>query len=343
MSSNVTATPTATHRNETTMTQDRRTFLLEAGEPLLLCRSGIQTAMRLRAFTQASGLPSESVLSSSLCAMPLPIYADFGIDEHGRTRRRWAGTRPEMMWHPLMWLPDRLAGRYTIADSATGTSQVEDDELWAIRVAFELTTSGLYDPETGGWIDVLATVGIDVDDDLDLARVQDWLSGYPDEMLDRIDLGPYLELTPASWALEAALAMRHDLEAASWALIADDLIDLADATMRTERPLGHTDTLMALRSLAGLSSALLSSVPARTETGASTGADSESHAAFFDRLHDLVSVERAEPAQMDADDYIAQCRERLYAIRDAFWPHLEALDDTSGDEAAAAPLAPVAG
>lgn len=317
------------------MTHARRPSLLEAGEPLLLCRSTIQTAVRFRSFVEETGLPSEAVLSSTLCATPLPIYTDFGQDEHGRPRRRWAGTRAEAMWHPLMWLPPRVAGRYTITDPSTGSSRLEDDDLWAIRTAFEVTASGLYDPETGTWVDILATVGINLDDELDMARVQDWLDGYPDEVLDDVDLSDYLDVTPNSWALEAALAMRNDLEAASWALISDDLLGMADETINPANNLTHGDTLMALRSLSGLSESLLANVPAVTEDGAPTGADQEAHLAFFTRLHDVVNIEERSPEKFVVVDYLSQARERLYDIREAFWPYLEALGGEVEEQAPA--------
>lgn len=319
------------------MTHARRPSLLEANEPLLLCRSTIQTAMRFRAFSEETGLPSEAILSSTLCAMPLPIYTNFGVGESGRPRKRWAGTRAEAMWHPLMWLPPRVAGRYTITDPATGGSRLEDDDLWAIRIAFELTASNLYDPETGMWVDILATVGMNVDDELDLARVQDWLDGYPDEVLDDIDLSSYLDVEPTWWALEAALAMRDDLEAASWALIADDLLSMADETVNPSNSLTHRDVLLALRSLAGLGESLLGNVPDTTEDGTPTGADGESHLAFFARLHDLVDLDGASPEQFVAVDFLSQARERLYEVREAFWPHLEALggEETEADAEAA--------
>lgn len=316
------------------MTYARRPSLLEAGEPLLLCRSTISTAVRFSAFSKETGLGPEAILSSTLCAMPLPIYSDFGVDTQGQPRKRWAGTKAEVMWHPLMWLPPRLAGRYTLSDPDTGETELEDDDTWAIRVAFEMTASGLYDPDTGTWIDILATVGINIDDELDLARVQDWLDGYPDEVLDDIDLTDYLDVTPSSWALDAALAMRDDLEAASWALIADDLLGMADETLNPENRLAHRDTLMALRSLAGLGEALLTHVPPYTEDDVSTGAEHEPHAGFFSRISDTVDLDAMSPEQFVATDYLSQVRARLHQVREAFWPYLEALDEESPDSEA---------
>lgn len=316
----------------------RRPSLLNEGEPLLLARSTIDTAVRFRAFSEESGVPSNALISSMLCSMPLPIYGDFGVDEHGRGRRRWAGTRPEIMWHPLMWLPPRLAGRYTLTDSTTGEQRLEDDDLWVIRVALELSVSGLYSAETGSWVDVLSTVGLDVEDEMDLARVEDWLRGEPDPLLDAIDLSHYLDLPEREWALETAVALRDDLESASWALIADDLIGMTEDALAPGSPLSHSDTLMVLRSVTGLGDTLLWQVPDQTESGVSTGAESgEGHEDFFTRLHDLIDLDTVQPAVDVAQTHLREVSNRLYAIREAFWPHLDALRniDESGEQAPA--------
>lgn len=312
------------------MTHVRRPSLLTAGEPLLLARSTIETAVRFRSFIEESGLPTEAVLSSTLCASPLPVYTDFGTYDDGRPRRRWASTRPEFMWHPLMWLPRRVAGRYQINDPITGQSRMEDDDLWAIRMAFEVTASGLYDPESGTWADILSTVGLNVEDDLDLARVQDWLDGYSDDLLDDLDLSAYMDIEPTEWALESALAMRTDLEHASWALVADDLLDMVEEAIEPANRLTATDMRMALRSLAGLGESLLAKVPTTTEDGASTGAESESHLDFFVRVHDQIDLDAGTPENFIVIDHLAQARERLFAIREVCWPRLEALGNIEG-------------
>jgi hypothetical protein len=311
----------------------RRPSLLEAGEPLLLARSTIETAVRWRTFAEEFGVPTEAVLSSTLCSMPLPLY-NFGTDELGRPRRRWAGTRPEAMWHPLMWLPPRVAGRYTLSDSATGSQTLEDDDLWAIRIAFEMTASGLYDPETGTWVDILSTVGLDVEDELDLARIEDWLLGESDEILDSIDLSLYLDIEPREWALESALAIRPDLKAASWALIADDLLETADDSTDPANRLGHADLLVTLRTLTGLAESFLADVPEFSDAGEATGyVNGERHAEYFERIHDLVDLASQSPEQYIVADYIAQVRERLFQIREAFWPYLEALSGLDESDA----------
>lgn len=318
----------------------RRRFLLEPGEPLLLLRSTIGTAVRYRMFAEASGLtPSTAILSSTLCSIPLPIYTNFGTNAQGRERRRWAWTRPEFMWHPLMWLPPRVAGRYQIADH-TGQGRMEDDDLWAIRVAFEMTASGLYDPDSGTWLDILSTVGLDITDELDLARVQDWLDGSDDEILDDIDLSDYLDIDPTSWAVETALAMRNDLTYGSWALIADDLLGMVADTIDPAYDLPHRDTLIALRTVGSLGETLLSVVPATNPEGVSTGTTHESHAEFFGRMYATADPANMTPDRFSALDYLSQVHERLAAIRNAYWDRLDALGrvDEDGVPAIAAPV-----
>lgn len=291
----------------------RRPSLMNEGEPLLLARSAIDTAVRFQAFAEESGIPPRSVLSTSVSAMPLPIYGNF-------EGRRWPGTRPEYMWHPLMWLPSRVAGRYTLRDPRTGEKRLEDDDLWAIRVAFELTASGLYDKETGTWFDIPQLADIDTEDPESVGRIRRWLDGAPDKALDWIDLTDYLDIEPSSWALEMALEIRDDMERASWAVIADDLLDLADQLAdEVEEP----DPVRAegVKSLGKLGQSFLSHVPIETEQGEPTAIDGVAHRDFFFRLHD--SAGQVSPE--DLTWTLMHARARLTAIRDAFWSSVDRL------------------
>jgi len=59
-----------------------------------------------RAFLAQSGLSLTDVVASPVASVPVPDYqASPGI---GSSRRRPWPVRAEFMWHPLMWLPDRL-------------------------------------------------------------------------------------------------------------------------------------------------------------------------------------------------------------------------------------------
>lgn len=301
--------------------------MMNPGEPLLLCRSTFGAAIRFSEFIEESGVAPRHVLSSILCAMPLPIYTDFGPLPDGRPRRRWDGVRAEFMWHPLMWLPRRVSGRYTISDPATGVASLEDDDLWAIRVAFEMTASGLYDPETGTWLDVLATVGLDTTNDVDLARVEEWLDGADDEVLDSIDLSEYLDVEPPSWALESALALRGDLTRASWALIADDLLDTAEETRAQVGRASDTEIRIGVRALSRMAESLLTDVPAIDDDGLPIGTPGESHHDYFARVHGEIDVQGHQPDLFTVSGHLDDLRDRFAAIREAYWPSLDALSN----------------
>lgn len=294
------------------MSYPRRQSMTHAGEPLLLCRSTIEAAVRFDAWLDASGMPAAAVLASPLCAVPLPIYTNFA------GRRRWEGTRAEIMWHPLMWLPPRLAGRYDLRDSTSGTIDVEGDDVYAIRVAFELTASGLYDPETGTWVDILATVGLDIDNDVDLARVQEWLDGAPDELLDDIDLSHYLTIDPPTWAVEAALGMREDLERASWALTADELLGACEDALDPAQEMDATELRATTKALAGIADALLRRAD-RAETG------------LFDDVATRVDPATHTPDPGELTELVSEMCDLLLDIREANWMHLELL--SAGAEA----------
>lgn len=320
------------------MAQVRRPSLLSDGEPLLLARSAIEAATRFTTFAEVSGLPQVSVLSTPLCATPLPLFTDFGTHPDGSPRRRWAGTRPEFMWHPLMWLPQRVAGRYSLSDSATGTQRLEDDDLWAIRVALEVTASGLYEPATGTWFDVLDSVGIDIETPDGLDRVRRWLDGSPDETLDGIDLSGYLDIDPPSWALESALALRPDLERASWALIADDLLDLADQILSptdtgsgTGQGVQAGQRRTAAQSLAGLAESLLSQVPGATGGGDDTARPVPSGVAdgYFAELYATLRGDTEAFDDAALTRLVEGARDKLHSIRETYWSHVESLGELS--------------
>ncbi|MFC7879634.1 hypothetical protein [Isoptericola sp. NPDC057391] len=216
--------------------------------------------------------PGEHLLLSPLSAVPLPMPWTVPAG-----RRRWPALRPEAMWHPLLWLPRRLGTPRVLRDPAAGRTRGEAYDEWALRVVLELTESApvtveggrwlllhdpahgrhvrpadpgddalvpLYDAHSGTWLDVLATVGLDVDDPADVARVRAWLDGEPDEALDRVDLDRHLRARgrDEAWALHRAqgpLAAPdgtrtyvEDLRDASSALVAreiDALVAVVDA------------------------------------------------------------------------------------------------------------------
>ncbi|WP_314872980.1 hypothetical protein [Actinomyces oris] len=102
-----------------------------------------------RAFLAQSGLSLTDVVASPVASVPVPDYqASPGI---GSSRRRPWPVRAEFMWHPLMWLPDRLRSRAKVVMPGGGSS-IESDEQWAIRVLTEMQASGPFQAVGRRWV-----------------------------------------------------------------------------------------------------------------------------------------------------------------------------------------------
>lgn len=204
----------------------RREFLLEPGEPPLLSRSPIVAGERFGRFCQVTGLDPGDVSSSPLAAFPAPRYRG----SYPGGRRRPPGVRAEAMWHPLMWLPRRLGGRAVLERAPDGTpTLVENTDEWLVRVGLEVGVSGLYDQASGGWVDVLALHGLDVADPAVLERIERWLAGGDDEVLDGVDLEEHLAVQRDPWwSLVLATELVPLLTECAWALGAQALAESVD-------------------------------------------------------------------------------------------------------------------
>lgn len=281
------------------------------GENLLLDENILAAPARAREFSEDTGVPFADLVVSPLAATAIPV------DTYGEDSRRWAGTRPEAMWHPLMWLPSRLSSRYRYKNRE-GEVVFENDDQWAARVVMELTAAGLYDPETGEWVDVLATFGIDVDDDLDLARIEDWLDGEPDEVLDTIDLDEAVRnVHDETWALVSVLVLEDILWQASWAMVSNSLIELLDMAFITD----PERVMLATRTASTLGMALLGEV---------RGDDYPvmPSAVFGDIFMRSSKITHEDP---DATPCVNELFNILYTIRESHWPALEALHEAHED------------
>jgi len=205
-------------------TPPRRTWLTEPDEHLLLPGMGsvplhALVRGRLRAATADWGLDPTDVLATPLVSVPLPLYYEGGF---GPGRRRWDGVRPEAMTHPLLWLPERLAQRYEMI-FPDGTSRIESDAEYCVRVALEAEAAGLFDPAEG-WVDVLALHDLDIGDPAVRDRVSRWLAGVDDPVLDSIDLSDWTERAgDPDWALAQTQVLVADLVAASWVIACEGL------------------------------------------------------------------------------------------------------------------------
>lgn len=290
----------------------RREFILEPGESLILARSNLETALRFGLWGRFTGLPTGAVVSNPIVATPLTAYPD-----QGHPAQVWPGINPACLWHPLMWLPPRLAGRYQIVDQ-DGDQTLEDDDTWAVRVCLELSASGMYDVESGTWLDVLARHGLDVDDPANLDRIRTWQAGASDPILDRIDLSSDIDVDDTHWALETAAALMDDLRPASWALLANDLLVTIDEIADPDNPVAQTDPSSGHRA-AGTMITLGKTLLADAAAGLGE--------AFW--VEQETSLGRIRPDDFDAvlDGPVAAISSALYTVRDTHWPHLDALED----------------
>jgi len=296
----------------------RRAFILEPGESLLLAQSCLEVALRYGMWERFTQLPAGAIMSNPITATPLVIYPP-----QGHPAQVWPQVNPASLWHPLMWLPERLAGRYDILDPQDESqSSVEDNDTWAVRVALELSASGMYDAETGTWVDVLALYGLDIDDPATLERLALWQGGRPDPILDSIDVADQIDLEDRHWGLESALVVVDDLRPASWAILADDLLstinDLADP--------GNPDLDSnpgVVHQAAGTIISLGRSLLAEPGSGVDVS--------FWDAQD--AALEAMDPADADSvlDGPIAAVSVALYEMRDQHWPHLDALEVAGRD------------
>ncbi|MFC8797331.1 hypothetical protein ACFT2C_06335 [Promicromonospora sp. NPDC057138] len=281
------------------ITTRRRRSLLERGESLLLPMSALDVALRNTDFIRATGLVPDCVLCTPHVAVALPRYhAD------GRLAAR-DPIAPAELWHPLFWLPAEVAGRYVL-EQEDGTQAIEPDEVWAVRVALQMSVSGLYDVESGTWCDVLADRGLDVTDDAVLARIRRWQTGEHDDVLDGIELADAFQVPgeDPSWAIQSAVALMDDMAPAATALLADHLITALDAS---------TDlSAQDVRTVLLLGDALLAP-------------DSPLGHQYWSQQ--MQGLDRTDPdTNTVAQNVAGKVRDDLYRVRDALWPHLDALE-----------------
>lgn len=281
----------------------RRQLLTEPGDTLLLAKSALDTVERFSDWQTLTGLLPNRFVFGELCSVPLPIYTP--VPEG---TRQFAQVNPEVMWHPLFWLPPTVAGRYQLPTGPNGENEPESNAVWSIRVALELTASGLYS-ETDGWVDILDTVGIDVDNDVDLARIQEWQEGGVDDLLDSIDLGPYLSLEDGpNWALQSAMALVEPATHAQWAILADSLMELLwEANSDTTSILPEYRS--AIQLVCDLAEVQLVDIP------------TEGHTA--EQFWETISAEIRDEGYLTKQDLsagpVASAEEWLRMTRDTFW------------------------
>jgi len=303
--------------------------MTEPGEPLEVASSTLRSAARYRTWAADTGIGAEWLTPQPLCCVPLPVYpAGWPAG-----RRRWPGLRPAMMWHPLLWLPERLATRYTLLDD-TGGRSTEPDDVWALRVCLEVQASGLYDADTGSWLDVLSLAGLDGDDPDTATRVGGWLDGRPDPVLDGLDLTEHVDRpSDPDWAVFAAIAELPALQVISWAVTALDLLEACEELTETGGDTGRVRrAAAAIAALAGTNlrglpddgglSVTGDRDPPADEPPAGRGVNAED--AWWDGMVNRIRLFTGDPREL-IDTLVRDMADRLTIILDIYAPDAETL------------------
>lgn len=284
----------------------------EPGEPLILPGSPVDRLLGAQKWITALGLDLAQVVDSPLVALPIPRY-ETDPDDDGETPR-WADASPEMLWHPFFWLPPRLTDRIIATDEATGEVDVETDDQWALRVMWELAARGLYDVETGEWLDILAWVGLNIDDRADWLRVSEWLLGVPDEILDEVDLEALLLIEEDPyWAVVSTRLIEDATRRTVWARTANHLLSWGFQSVDLYEGNGDADELRGrIQSILRCASMLLSSV-----TSDGLGAHRNAGPDIF--WSETMSEIREAPSEALLDILNGQILIHCQNIRDAHW------------------------
>lgn len=219
--------PTSTDLDKAAATETddvvSRQFLTRPGEPIFFGPHPLEISNRFEGFIEYTGLGPEETLLSPLAAIPLPVYAQNPSDP----RRRWPDLKVDALWCPLFWLPAKSGQPRAIQDTSTSSTRMETPDELALRICLEIQASGLYDQDTGSFVDVLALVGIDLDQPEDRERCEAWLLGTPDAILDAIDLTPHLLYDEdEDWSVVAAQSLYPHFLRTSWASLCADFSDI---------------------------------------------------------------------------------------------------------------------
>ena len=295
--------------------KNRRHYLLDPGEGLLLNNNADQMAERKGQFVEDSGLSYSELTVSPLPTVPLPLYPPLSVG-FPDGKRRWANTNPAFMWHPFMWLPARLSQRELWIND-DGNENVEPESSWITRVSLEMVASGLYDSETGTWVDVMQLAGIDLTDPDQIQRIQYWLDGGADEELDQIDLSAFLIDDPErgeEWASEDAYVETPGLEAITYTRLAEHVLSWCKVALDKI----EDDKGVALR----LSTAVVDLMMISFVGGLSRDA-AEEVAAMLDWTRDLAEDEdRVVPEEMR--QVIIRCQEICNQVLDTYHDEAQA-------------------
>lgn len=305
------------------------------GEALILPTSPVDRMVQGQQFISSLGLDLVGMVDSPLVTLPIPRYdepaptpvdVDSELDEPddpasdeqetSDSAHPWAKVRPEMMWHPLLWLPPRLRERYAYQDDAAPV--YETDDQWAIRVMTEMSARGMYDVDSGEWVDVLSMVDVDVDDNEDWMRVSEWLLGIPDDEIDGIDLEKvlYHEDDP-DWAIVAADQIEEPVRRTVWARTANTLLSWSFQSQDRFEKDGDTDRLRgSIQTICRVGNMLLTSV---NQDGRGAHARPGSDTFWAETLTEVTTTEPADMLPLLTGQVMIHCQN----IRDAHWDEME--------------------
>jgi hypothetical protein len=308
----------------------RRRHLCEPGEPLSPGTSPIGSLVRFGLCLEDWGVSPASVMVTPICTVPLTtLPAKWAAEEE-----RWAGVRPEALWHPLLWLPQAAVNRRWVPVGELDVAE-ESDDIWALRLCYELIATGLYDEDSGTWFDVLAGVGLDAESPDDTERLARWLGGDGDPVLDGIDLTEmFLDSDSPDLASDAARENLAELWHYTWALGSSALLDdLGNMCADILAPTDGRDPAGAVADLslvATVGKEWFSNLPAEMSA---TGDEAAWWDAFAREVQAFSGARRTFVEQI-----VGSVAAHLGAIREATWPWV----DRRMAEASAEPEALVA-
>lgn len=234
---------------ETTPTEPwrRREAYLAPGRSIVMSLIPIEHVLIWDGFCGDTGLTGGQVISSIMCPVPVPVYP---------MPKSRPTAKASMLWHPLLWLPPHMAVR-------RDEDEAGDHDLYILRLALEIEETGLYDRESGTWLDVCSAVGIDLDDPDTLASANAWLGGSADPIFDDIDL---TELTrdpqDPFWASDVAAANLQLWLEVVWSESASAQLETLTGLLDgSNGPLGADEAQNYLLAMAGISSTWFRRVP----------------------------------------------------------------------------------
>lgn len=173
---------------------------------------------------------------------------------------------------------------------------------------------------------MLSLVGLDSDNDADLARVGEWLDGEDDPLLDSIDLSEHIDNEKdIDWALHAAVAMKPGLQLVSWALSSDELLTTLDELPplpSDDRQLTQTQIHWVAGTVAKMGEGNFLSLK---------GAHGRPEQEFWKSMFDEVTAGEDDGLEALFDGPAKAMCNRLTQIRHEFWPELEKLADEHPD------------